>query len=171
MVSTLAKVRQLDFVIKAFAVLQRKDPRYKLYFIGDGDEKPHLQELVKKLKMQDSVIFEGRVPHELMPKYISCFDIGICHIPDLFVFRQSFPLKILEYLSCHVPVLASDIPANREVAKNLKEISLYEFTKDSFITSFFNTHINKTPINQEKLKNKYDWTVLSKKYLHVYSSF
>lgn len=171
MVGTLGEERELDFVIKAFKNLLQVDKRYKLMIVGDGAAKKELEKLSKDLKINGYTIFTGKIDHQLIPKYISSFDMGICHLPDIFIFRQSFPLKILEYLSCGIPVLASNIKAHQEIAKNLRDIYIYNLEESDFIKTINRVNLNKPSlINKERLKNNYDWGSLSKKYNLIYEN-
>ena len=155
-IGTLGKERELEFLIKAFGKLWQTDKRYKLMIVGDGRARESLESLVKALKIDNNIIFTGKINHQLVPDYISSFDMGICHLPDIFVFRQSFPLKILEYLSCGIPVLASDIKAHREIAENLKNIYLYKLDKNDFMDTVKKVNLNKPYlIIRENLKNNY----------------
>lgn len=132
-VGGIARMRELDFVLKAFKKLTETDGNYKLMFVGDGDDKEHLEVLIRELQIQDKVIFTGRVPYEQVPYYMSAFNAGICHLPDRLVYRYSFPMKVLEYLACSIPVLASDIEAHREIGKQLEGVYIYE-TEEKFKT-------------------------------------
>lgn len=125
-VGGIARMRELDFVLRAFKKLTETDGNYKLMFVGDGDDKGYLEALTRELQIQDKVIFTGRVPYEQVPYYMSAFDAGICHLPDRLVYRYSFPMKVLEYLACSIPVLASDIEAHREIGKQLEGVYIYE---------------------------------------------
>ena len=124
-VGVVSSMRELNFILKAFAKLTNQDRNYKLMFVGDGDDKANLEELAKALNVENYVFFTGNISYEEIPYYISAFDIGICHLPDKLVFMNSFPMKILEYLACRTPVLASNIEAHVEISKQNKNIHLY----------------------------------------------
>jgi len=163
-VGGISKMRDLDFIIKSFKKLDNKNKDYRLMFVGDGDDKKHLETLAKELQIQNKVIFTGRVPYEQVPNYMSAFDVGLCHLPDKLVFRYSFPMKILEYLGCGTPVLASDIEAHREIAKCIECIFLYTNQDDIEITirKIVNNKINsKPPIN-------YVWESIVQKIVKIY---
>ena len=93
-----------------------------------------------------------------MPKYISAFDYGLSHIPNIFIYENSFPLKVLEYLACGVPVLASELKAHREISKQLKGIYVYRNSDD--ILGFIKT--TRTLIRQDM--SRWDWVYLANLY-------
>lgn len=162
--------RDLSFVIRAFMQLLTVDSRFKLIFVGDGPAKSDLEKLSKDLRISQSVVFTGRVNHDDIPKYISALDIGICHLPNTLAYRCSFPLKILEYLSCGVPVLASDIVAHREIANVLDGVRLYSFTSKSWVDEVIRlSHnlIKPLPAIEGEIQ-KYDWKVLANQYHTIY---
>lgn len=148
---TIQKTREMDFVINTFKNLLINDTRHKLVFVGDGDDKNHLETLTKNLDLENNIFFTGQVPYDEMPMYISGFDIGICHLPDRFVFRYSYPLKILEYLSCNIPAFCSNIQAHRDIADSLQNVYIYSDERS------FETNIKNVEFKHDKNIKKYDW--------------
>jgi glycosyltransferase involved in cell wall biosynthesis len=77
-------------------------------FIGDGPELPRARDAARGL---DGVIFTGALPHALMPACLSACDIGAAPF-DLGAHRALAlgfywsPLKIFEYMSAGLPVVA-----------------------------------------------------------------
>ncbi len=169
-IGTLGIERKLTLLVNALSELLKQNEKYKLMFVGDGSAKKDLERISRNLNIRDNVIFTGRVNHQLASEYISSFDIGICHLPDIFIFRHSSPLKILEYLSCGIPVLATNIMAHQEIADGLKNIYLYNLTVDDFLNSVSSVSLNKPYTgNEEYLKKNYDWNSLSMKYISIYN--
>ena len=84
---------------------------------------------------------------------MAALDIGFCHLPNNPVFRHSYPMKILEYLACGIPVLASDIPAHREIAKHLKGIYIYR--SPSELVSYIQETLSQR--RQVEKPVKYSW--------------
>ncbi|WP_251952451.1 glycosyltransferase [Salinibacter ruber] len=64
----------------------------------------------KGLSDLPNVYFIGKVDHELMPSYISEFDIGLIPYHVNKFTEYTFPSKLAEYLASGVPVLASSLP-------------------------------------------------------------
>jgi len=153
-VGGVSSMRDLDFMIKGFKQASDERNDIRLMIVGDGDALVNLKRLAENIGCGEKVIFTGRVDFNEIPEYISALDIGLCHLPDKMVFRYSFPMKILEYLSCGVRVLASSIHAHREIAKDLNGITLYEDLQ-SFVTSIVNIEKeSKRPISGLE---KYSW--------------
>lgn len=170
-VGVISRMRELDFILGAFQKLTKINETYKLMLVGDGDDKKHLETLAKKLQIQNKVIFTGKVPYEQVSYYVSAFDVGLCHLPDKLIFRYSFPMKILEYLACETPVLASDIEAHREIARKLdKNIILYNFIDISdFIDKVLKIAKQYYPKeNNWSLVSEFSWRDISNKLKFFY---
>ena len=157
-VGGIAKVRKLNEFLHLFKDLVTKNKKVKLMFVGGGDDLINLKQLTKKLNLESYVIFTGQVEHKEVPKYISAFDYGLSHIPNIFIYENSFPLKVLEYLACGVPVLASELKAHREISKQLKGIYVYRNSDD--ILGFIKT--TRTLIKQDM--SRWDWVYLANLY-------
>lgn len=155
-VGGIAKIRKLDEFLDIFKEIINKNKKIKLMFVGEGDS---LQDLKNKsLNFNKNVIFVGKVPHDEVPEYISAFDFGLCHLPNIFIYQNSFPLKILEYLACGVPVLASELKAHEEISKQLNGIYIYKNKKD-----LLKILKNKHKISNEDIIN-FSWNSLTKNY-------
>ena len=165
MVGNLARVREYDKVIKMFAELVRKNNKYKLMVVGDGENKNELVNLSGELGIKDSVAFTGNIKHKKVPEYISAFNIGICHIPNIFVYQNSFPLKVLEYSACGIPILASDIKAHREIKKLLEGIFIYNNSLEGVVKKIKLT--NKS-LSFLKLNELFCWREISNSIVEVY---
>jgi glycosyltransferase involved in cell wall biosynthesis len=118
-VGGLAPWHGVDYLIKAAPYVL--EHRLDIYFliVGDGSMKKELVELADNLGIADNFIFVGNVPYDKVPSYINSSDIAVAP----FVKERNSkiglsPLKIYEYLSCSVPVVASDIRGVNELIKN-----------------------------------------------------
>jgi len=136
-VAGLARMRQLAFVIRGFAAFKKESDldNLRMVVVGEGSDKQNLQRLVRQMGLSDSVIFTGKVEHNKIPEYLSVFDVGISHLPNKVVFEVSSPLKLMEYLSCGLPVLASNVIAHRRLNKYSEDIFLYDNNIESFCSS------------------------------------
>jgi glycosyltransferase involved in cell wall biosynthesis len=59
--------------LQAFAELQQRFPRSEYCLIGDGPERPRLEELARDLKLTDGVVFRGNIPRmEVLEQLEKC---------------------------------------------------------------------------------------------------
>ncbi|MGM0405335.1 MAG: glycosyltransferase family 4 protein [Thermoplasmatota archaeon] len=77
--------------------------------VGDGDKKNDLERLVEEKGLEDVVKFEGLVPRESIPDYLSSSKIGIAPIKGIDSLDYAVPSKIFEYMSCELPYISSGI--------------------------------------------------------------
>jgi glycosyltransferase involved in cell wall biosynthesis len=84
-----------------------------LLVCGTGRLLISLKKMVHDLKLDDKVIFKGRVPHGILPKYYALCDM--CVVPSLF---ESFGLVVLEAMSMKKPVVATNVGGIPEIIKN-----------------------------------------------------
>lgn len=104
----------VDMLIKAFAIVNNKLPDVKLYIIGDQPTKESSNvELVNRLKLNDDVIFTGKVSSQQIPKLLKNASVLALARPDSLQNRHGFPTKLGEYLLTENPVVITkvgDIP-------------------------------------------------------------
>lgn len=157
-------MRKLDDFLHMFRIAADRNPRLYLLFIGDGAAVERLKNLVSQCRLKNHVFFVSSVPHDEIVNYIAGFDYGLCHLPDIFVFRYSVPLKVLEYLSVGIPVLASDLLAHRELKKQFaKEITIYDGA-DTLASLK-----RRRPVRNDYIE-QYSWSSLYGQFLDVYEA-
>lgn len=83
--------------------------------VGDGTARPGLVALANELGIADRVHFPGRVPRDTARRWIEALDAVVVPRRDLVVSRLVTPQKPVEALALGRPVIASDLPALREV--------------------------------------------------------
>lgn len=98
----LSAEKNIAVLLNAFALL-RRDLKAKLWIVGDGPERPHLESLAAGLNITDDIVFWGF--QENLYKFIKKSDIFV-HT-SLF---EGFGNIILEAMACGVPVIATDCP-------------------------------------------------------------
>lgn len=64
-----------DVAIQAVAALRAELPSLKYVIVGDGEERPRLEELVATLGVADAVVFAGEVAEEALPRYFAACDV------------------------------------------------------------------------------------------------
>jgi len=85
-------------------------PEYELLIVGDGPERPALEQQAVRLGVGARVRFLGRVAHEDLAEIYSASDALV-----LASSREGWPNVLLESMACGTPVVASGIWGNPEV--------------------------------------------------------
>ena len=99
-VGRLGQEKSLDVLLKFWAEEMKKEDNMYLLIVGDGSEKPKLEELAKELHITDTVIFTGKVMHPELPPYI--------HTCDIYVtasLSDTNSISMLEGMAGGLPVL------------------------------------------------------------------
>ena len=99
--------RGIEEVIRAMQFLENA----VFLIIGDGDIKAKLEQLVENNKLQEKVIFTGRIPFNQLFAYTKKADIGISIEENLGLnYYYALPNKLFDYIRANVPVLVSRLP-------------------------------------------------------------
>ncbi|MGB3468749.1 MAG: N-acetyl-alpha-D-glucosaminyl L-malate synthase BshA [Cyclobacteriaceae bacterium] len=98
--SNFRKVKRVEDVIAMFCRIRQQIP-VKLLLVGDGPERPRMEQLAREMCDCDDIRFLGKL--EAVEEVLS--------VSDLFVMpsaKESFGLAALEAMACEVPVISSD---------------------------------------------------------------
>lgn len=114
-VSSLVPYEGLSTVIQAVAVLAGEFPNLRLLVVGDGIDRQNLMKMAENLGISSLCVFPGRVPGGVAYFYHSALNVFVVPRVESSVTRSVTPLKPVEALASEVPVLASDLPALREL--------------------------------------------------------
>lgn len=101
----LGEAQNLDAIIEA-ANLVRENSRIKFVFVGDGRRREHLQNIVKKYALEETVSFTGRYPIETMPVFMQNASVLLFSLKDEPCFNLTVPSKVQFYMSQGKPILA-----------------------------------------------------------------
>jgi len=108
-VGLLAWWNDFETVVAAFAEVVAQRPRALLVFVGDGDERPALEALVRAHGIAERVRFVGFVDDRaLVATYVAA--ARVCLSPGSAKLAIGRPMKLAEYLAAGRPVVGSAIP-------------------------------------------------------------
>ena len=102
----LVPVKGHRYLIEAFAAVQARHPDAQLAIIGAGREQSRLQAQIDQAGLTGRVHLLGFRDNAL--QYVRAFDLWA--MPSL---AEGLGLALLEGMSGHLPVIASDVPAMR----------------------------------------------------------
>ncbi|MBX2932396.1 MAG: N-acetyl-alpha-D-glucosaminyl L-malate synthase BshA [Chitinophagaceae bacterium] len=107
--SNFRKVKRVDDVVKIFAEVRKEIPA-KLMMVGDGPERPVIEELVRQLHIEADVRFVGK--QEQMEEILPVSDIFL--LPSEY---ESFGLAALEAMAARVVVISTNAGGLPEINK------------------------------------------------------
>lgn len=141
-VGSFARWHGLENLIKSAPMVLKVFNNTKFIFVGDGQLKDEMFNLVDTLNLRDNFIFVGRAPHNKVPQYITNFDVCMI-LKDKNI--PGSPLKLWEYMACGKPVIAtntSDFKVLEEFeAGILIDSEKYENTGNAIITLLENNKL------------------------------
>jgi glycosyltransferase involved in cell wall biosynthesis len=112
-VGRLKRYKGLDRVIQAFSDVRRSLPDARLAFVGKGDDRPRLEQLVRSLGLEGSISFEGFVSEEEKVRWLRRAHALVYPSP-----REGWGISTTEAAACGTPVLASDSDGLREAVRD-----------------------------------------------------
>jgi glycosyltransferase involved in cell wall biosynthesis len=156
-------------LIKAFSIL---DCEWKLAIVGDADhEDAYSLALKAKAKNIPNVVMTGFQKGEALGELYS--NAGLFVLPS---YHEGLPIVGLEAMSYKLPMILSDISANREIAEpqELFPVGDIEALANKIRTFLDRPEletIHKIQIRQhERLEQEFDWDQIAKKTNAVYCS-
>ncbi len=99
----------IDVLARAFVKVARQRSDATLLLLGGGSMGPALRQIFTSGGVIDRVQLPGRVPQADLPRW---YQMGDLYISPSHIDGSS--VSLMEALACGLPVLVSDIPANRE---------------------------------------------------------
>ena len=99
----MGKPQGLEFLLK-LAEKNLNNEKIKFLFIGKGNEKEHLKNIVKT-KNLNNVKFIDFIPREDYEKLVSSCDVGIVSLHSCFTI-PNIPSKTIDYFKLSLPILA-----------------------------------------------------------------
>jgi glycosyltransferase involved in cell wall biosynthesis len=109
MVARLDPIKDQATLIRAFAELVHEHPQAELWLIGDGARAWELCRLAAAEGVADRVVFWGQ--RSDVPELLGQMDVfAFSTTPD-----EGFGIALIEAMAAGLPVVASDVPACREV--------------------------------------------------------
>ena len=100
----LVPEKGFDLLIRAFSQIHGKHPKWKLCILGDGPDQPALEELSRRLDLEQWIDFTGWVSEP----------VAELRQADLFVLSSRYegmPSALLEAMACGLPVISCDCEA------------------------------------------------------------
>ncbi|WP_419658219.1 glycosyl transferase, family I [Desulfosarcina variabilis str. Montpellier] len=161
--------RRIDYLIQAFKQVLDSQPDVKLLMVGYGVALSDIKALVKRMNIEEQVIFTGRVPYRYVRKLIAMADIGLSYIPVNYSYNYNPPLKTYEYMACGLATIATNTESNCKVIVDGYNGSIASDTPDDYAMAIKKllTDKNLRTLIARNARNSilhYDFNYISKKY-------
>lgn len=111
----------------------------KLQIIGDGDISDLLKARVKEQKLENKVIFLGKIPFQELMKYTVNADVGIALEENLGLnYYYALPNKLFDYIQAGVPVLISPFPEMQRIVNKYDVGTVYNHLNPEMLAKKIN---------------------------------
>jgi glycosyltransferase involved in cell wall biosynthesis len=115
-VGRLVEKKGVATLIESLRLLQPEFPALKVSIIGDGPDRPALEQQALELGVSRQLDFIGSTPNEKVPEHYRSARIAV--VPSLVARdgdQEGLGLVAVEALGCGCAIIASDLPALRDV--------------------------------------------------------
>lgn len=107
-ISRLVPEKGLIYVIEAMEPLLKRRPDVEFNVLGTGPMKGHLEKVVERKGIADSVSFLGTVPHDEVPAVLNRHDVFVNHAVGNSHWEEFFGVANLEAMACGLACVVSD---------------------------------------------------------------
>ena len=102
-------VYNIECLMQAIPFVMNKEMRARFIIGGSGSLSNNLEHTVKELGIERYVYFAGKIPYEEMPQYLAAADVYVSTS-----LSDGSSASLMEAMACGLPVIVTDLPANRE---------------------------------------------------------
>lgn len=174
-VGRLVEKKGLSYLLQALAQLLPNQPDLELVIAGSGNLQTELIAQAKQLGITQQVNFLGRLTHnELVNLYQSATLAVFPFIQAKDGDMEGLGLVMVEAMGCGCPVIASDLPAIRDVIHHSTTGYLVEPANSAALAQAIQTVLEQAPLRQklsaqalQYVQHHFDWQTIVQRYQTV----
>ncbi|MDD5402003.1 MAG: glycosyltransferase family 4 protein [Dehalococcoidales bacterium] len=169
-VGRMERRKGLDYLIKAFEIIRKKNTNVRLIVVGPGKVLRRSYERTVRKRGIEDVVFVGRVTYDELPMYYQTADIYCSPATG----RESFGIVLLEAMALGKPIVASCIEGYRHVVSDGQEGILVPPKKARELADALEKLIDNEEMRHEMGRNgmatasRYDWKIIAGRILQFY---
>jgi glycosyltransferase involved in cell wall biosynthesis len=171
-VGRLVEKKGLKHLLQALQQLLPQHPDLQLLIAGSGPLQTELETQVRQAALEQHIIFTGRLEHaELVKLYqqatLAVFPFIQAQNGDM----EGLGLVMVEAMGCGCPVLASDMPAVRDVIRHGENGYLAEAGNAAALASAIHTLLDQPALREQfaqqglqTVQQHFDWPPVTQRY-------
>ncbi len=164
----LKKYKSVDHLLMAMNRIRDEYPLLHLDIIGDGDDKPRLEELTLQLGLTERVTFHGFIDESEKAPMLQKMNFVVNTSS-----KEGWGLTVVEANACGAPVVAANVPGLRDSVVDGETGLLYEFGNvDDLIAKirmFLDSGDRRNAFRENALAwaAKFDWEIAADETLEI----
>ena len=174
-VGRLVEKKGVTTLIESLQFLQPDFPTLKITVIGDGPERPALEQKALELGVSRQVDFTGSIPNERVPEYYQSARIAV--VPSVVAAdgdQEGLGLVAVEALGCGCATIVSDLPALRDVVTDGENGLVFRSGDAQDLARIIKRLLNDDALYKHLVDNgrhsveeKFDWQKVGASYISV----
>ena len=116
----------IPLLLEAFPKILEKQPEIRLLLVGGGPQEALIKQKTKELRLEQQIIFTGRIPHDRVQDYYNQVDIFVYPRLSMRLTNLVTPLKPLEAMAQGRLVVASDVGGHKELIEHRRNGYLFK---------------------------------------------
>ena len=129
---TLFEFCGMDIVLEGFKKVTAEIPGARLLIVGGGPLLEKLKKSARESGLDKGGIFTGFKPYIDMPRYIRLAHHTINPFHICPATREIIPTKLLQYLGCGIPLLATPLPGTLDILEGENQGVIYNDITNGF---------------------------------------
>ncbi len=109
----LKRYKSIDVLLRALPPVLAKIPALRVVIVGEGDDRPRLEQITRELGLQTVVRFTGFVSDEAKVQLLQQMWWKVATSV-----KEGWGLTVTEANACGTPVIASDVPGLRDAVRS-----------------------------------------------------
>jgi glycosyltransferase involved in cell wall biosynthesis len=176
-VGRLVEKKGVRHLIDALVLLRQTRPGLQLVIAGWGPDETNLRRQVQQLDVAGHVQFIGAVPQQELPKWYSRATLAVFpFVESRDGDQEGLGLVLVEALGCQCPVVASNLPAIRDVITPGETGELVESGNSTALAERIGYLLDSPEVAAEMARrgrvfvaDRFDWVAVSYRYAKAVS--
>jgi len=160
----------INYLIEAMTQVKKEFAQAHLVLVGDGPERKKIEERVKKLNLEKSVEFKGKLSHQKALRELAQSVVFVC--PSL---AEGLGIVFLEAMAVKVPIIGTPIGGIPDFLKNRETGLFCQVKNPQSIAEKIKELLEDQPLREQLTENayklverKYSWDKIVQRIADIY---
>lgn len=149
----LKKYKSVDHLLQAVRLVRKDVPDLSVMIIGDGDDRPRLEEITRSLGLEDVVTFTGFVPDKRKIELLQRMWVKVTTSS-----KEGWGLTVIEANACGTPVIASNVEGLRDAVRDGETGMLYTYGDVDDLAGKLDEFLKDARLRERLTTNAISWS-------------